>query len=179
MHIPPPAPRQTYWNRMILNAFWLVLLVHLLTQTVICLSMQGDCPELSGKSYLIGNVLLPDIMILGTLLVLEAIYKRRPLLSEISNVAASHLIAIVMILNLSDVFYVKPLIMLIPLLVSMLYLRSTYLKATSILCVTYMILLLLEPSVSDNSLRVQNMIIAFILTGTALAGFALIARGVI
>ncbi|AIQ66593.1 GGDEF domain-containing protein [Paenibacillus graminis] len=177
MHIPPPTPRQTYWNRMILNAFWLVLLVHLLTQIIICCSMQGDYPWLSGTSYLTGNVLIPVIMILGIILTLETIYKWRPLLSEICNVAASHLIAILMILNLNDIFYVKPLIMLIPLLVSMLYLRSIYLKATSILCVTYMILLLLDTSVYGNSLHIQNMIIAFILTGTALAGFGIIARG--
>lgn len=177
MHIPPPTPRQTYWNRLILNAFWVVLLVYLSTEIVISFSIREERPDFSSKSSLINNILIPDLIILGFLLMLEAIHKWRPLLSELSIIIASHLIAILMIWSISDEFHVKPLIMLIPLLVSMLYLRSIYLKASSILCLICMILVFLSTHASDYIVRVQNIMIALILTGAALAGFGIIARG--
>ncbi|WP_379158076.1 GGDEF domain-containing protein [Paenibacillus sp. sgz5001063] len=177
MHIPPPSPHQTYWNRLILNAFWVVLLVYLATQITISLSMRGEHPYYSSNSFLIHNVLIPDIILLSFLLTLEAIYKWRPLLSELSIIIASHLIALLIIINTSNTFHVKPLIMLIPLLVSMLYLKSSYLKVTSTLCLMYMILLFLNTSASNYTVHIQNIMIALILTGAALAGFGIIARG--
>ncbi|MBW4085648.1 diguanylate cyclase [Paenibacillus sp. S150] len=175
MRIPPLTPRQMYWNRVILNAFWLVLLVYLASQIVIYLSMGRQHPELSAGSF--DNVLVPDLMILGLLLVLEAIHKWRPLLSEVSIFTSSHLIAILMTLNLSSEFHVRPFLMLFPLLISIFYLRSGYLKATSILCLVYMVLLFVDASANNYILRIQHMITALIFTGSALAGFGIIARG--
>ncbi|WP_019914026.1 GGDEF domain-containing protein [Paenibacillus sp. HW567] len=177
MHIPPPTPRQMYWNRVILNALWVLLLVYLASQLFVSFSMWGHRPELSGGHYYISSVLIPDCIILALMLVLEAIGKWRPLLSELSIVVVSHLFAIVIIMNLSSEFHVKPLIMLLPLLVSILYLRKGFLNASSIICLLYIILLFLNTSAYDYTLRIQNIIIALVFTGTSLAGFGIIARG--
>jgi diguanylate cyclase (GGDEF)-like protein len=98
-------------------------------------------------------------------------------MSEFSIIVASHLYGILIIMNLSTEFHVKPLVMLLPLLVSMIYLKDSYLKASSAVCLLYIVMLFLNTSTYDYTLRIQNIIIALIFAGTALAGFGIIARG--
>ncbi|MFC6653775.1 GGDEF domain-containing protein [Paenibacillus rhizoplanae] len=177
MQIPPPTPRQMYWNRVILNTFWMAFIVYLTSQLYVYLSMWGHRPELSDKPYLIRHIWIPDAILFALLLILEAVHKYKPLLSEFSIILGSHLCGIVFILNLSSEYHVKPLIMLLPLLVSMIYLRENYLRISSVICLIYIILLFLNTSITDYTLRIQNIIITLILAGTSLAGFGVIARG--
>lgn len=177
MHIAPPTPRQIYWNRVLLNAFWMVLFVYLASQLFVSLSMWGHRPEFSGGQYFIYHILIPDSVLLALILTLEAVHKWKPFMSEFSIIVASHLYGILMIMNLSTEYHVKPLIMLLPLLVSMIYLNENYLKASSAVCLLYTIMLFLDTSAYDYTLRIQNIIITLIFAGTSLAGFGVIVRG--
>lgn len=177
MHIPPPTPRQIYWNRVLLNTFWIVLFVYLASQLFVSLSMWSHQPGFSGGQYFISHILIPDSILLILLLILEAIHKWKPLMSEFSIIVASHLYGILIIMNLSTEYHVKPLIMLLPLLVSMIYLRVNYMKASSVVCLLYIIMLFLNTNTYDYNLRIQNMIITMIFAGTSLAGFGVIVRG--
>ncbi|MEK4324995.1 GGDEF domain-containing protein [Paenibacillus sp. FSL R7-0312] len=177
MHIPPPTPRQMYWNRVLLNTFWMVLFVYLASQLFVALSMWGHRPELSGGQYFINHIVIPDSILLVLLLILEVVHKWKPLMSEFSIIVTSHLYGILIIMNLSTEFHVKPLIMLLPLLVSMIYLKDNYLKASSVICLIYIIMLFLNTATYDYTLRIQNIIITLIFAGTSLAGFGVIARG--
>lgn len=177
MHIPPPTPRQNYWNRVLLNTFWMVLFVYLASQLFISLSMWGHRPEFTNRQYFVTHVLIPDSIVLVLILILEAIHKWKPAYSEFSIVVASHIYAILIITNLSTEYQVKPLIMLLPLLVSMIYLKSSYMKASSAICLLYTILLFVNTSPYEYTLRIQHIIIALIFAGTSLAGFGVIVRG--
>ncbi|MDF9840904.1 diguanylate cyclase (GGDEF)-like protein [Paenibacillus sp. PastF-1] len=177
MHIPPPPPRQSYWNRVLLNTFWMVLLVCLASQLFISLSMWGHRPEFTDRQYFVTHVLIPDSFILVLILTLEAIYRWKPAFSEFSIVVASHIYAILIITNLSTEYEVKPLIMLLPLLVSMIYLKSSYMKASSLICLLYTVMLFMNTPVYEYTMRIQHIIIALIFAGTALAGFGVIGRG--
>ena len=177
MQIPPPTPRQMYWNRALLNTFWLVLFVYLASQFYITFSMWSYRPEFSGKQHLVMHILVPDSVLFILLLILETIHRYKPLLSELSILLTSHLYGILIILNLHSDFHVKPLIMLFPLLVSTVYLRENYLKASSVICLLYMVLLFLNTSIYDFTLRIQNIIITLIFAAVSLTGFAVIARG--
>lgn len=137
----------------------------------------GATGELSDNPYLIRHIWIPDAILFALLLILESVHKYKPLLSEFSIILGSHLCGIVFILNLSSEYHVKPLIMLLPLLVSMIYLRENYLRASSVICLIYIIMLFLNTSITDYTLRIQNIIITLILAGTSLAGFGVIARG--
>lgn len=177
MHIPPPTPRQTYWNRVLLNTYWIVLLVYFTSQLFVSLSLWGHRPAFSNRDYFISHILIPDSFILVLILFLEAIHRWRPLYSEFSIIVASHLFAILIIMNIGSEYHVKSLIMLIPLLVSMIYLKNSYLKASSAVCLLYIIMLFLNTSAYDYTLRVHNIITALIVAGTSLTGFGVIARG--
>ncbi len=177
MHIPPPTPRQNHWNRVLLNTFWLVLLVYLASQLFISLSMWGLRPEFSDRQYFVTHVFIPDSIILVLILILESIRKWKPEYSELSIVFASHIYAILIITNLSIDYPVKPLIMLAPLLVSMIYLKSSYMKLSSAICLIYTVMLFISTPSYEYTLRIQHVIIALIFAATALAGFGVICRG--
>lgn len=177
MHIPPPTPRQMHWNRLLLNAFWVVFLVYLTSQLYVAIAMHNRPPGLTITEYLILHIAVPDFILFVVLLILEAIYRYKPLLSELSIILASHLYGILIIMNLSADYRVKPLIMILPMLVSMICLKANYLKVSSFICLIYISILFLHTSIYDYTLRVQNIIITLIFAGTALAGFGVISRG--
>ncbi|WNS41869.1 GGDEF domain-containing protein [Paenibacillus sp. MMS20-IR301] len=155
----------------------MVLLVYLASQLFVSLSMWGHRPELSGGQYFVNHVLIPDSILLAMLLALEIVHKWKPWMSEFSIIVASHLFGILIIMNLSTEYHVKPLIMLLPLLVSMIYLKGIYLKASTTVCLLYTVLLFLTTPTYEYTLRIQNLIIAVIFAGTSIAGFGVIARG--
>ncbi|ASA25287.1 GGDEF domain-containing protein [Paenibacillus donghaensis] len=177
MHPPAQTPRQAYWNRVLLNAFWAVLIVYLCTQFLVSRSIWSDQPKTSTLDYMISHILVPDSLILMMMILLECTYRWRPSWSELAISAASHLYALLIIIHLGSEFHVKPLIMLLPLLVSMIYLKSSYLLASSSVCLVYTIALFIQTSHSDYTMRTQIIIIALIFAGTSLAGFGIIGRG--
>lgn len=123
------------------------------------------------------QVMVTDLIIVSLIIILEAIYRWKPLWTELSIMVTSHLLALLIIISLSDELYVKALIMLLPLLISMIYLKSSYMIATSAICLLYMIYLLTKTSIYAYIPIIQTIIISLIFIGTALAGFAVIARG--
>lgn len=123
------------------------------------------------------HVLIPDSVVALLLLALEAIHKWRQQWAELSIIAASHIYAVLIIANLSPDYHVKPLIMLLPLLVSMIYLRSNYLIASSFVCLMYILMLFISTPAYEYVLRIEHIIIAFIFAGTSLAAFGVIGRG--
>lgn len=177
MQIPPPTPRQMYWNRVLLNTFWLVLFVYLASQLFVYFSMSAHRPELSGRQYTLLHIWIPDSILFVLLLILEAVHRYKPLLSELLIILTSHLYGILIITNLSPDYHVKPLIMLLPMLVSMIYLKENYLRASSLICLFYIVILFLNTSIYDFTLRIQNIIITLIFAAVSLTGFAVIARG--
>lgn len=177
MHTPSLTPRHTYWNRVLLNTFWMVLLVYLVSQLVVSSSIWGHRPEFTGEPYFISHALIPASMILALILILEGIHRWKPLYSEFSIIIASHLYAMLIICSLSPEVHVKPLIMLFPLFVSMIYLKKSYMTASSILCLLYISLLFLHTAYNEYTLRMEYAITALIFAGTSLAGFGVIGRG--
>jgi diguanylate cyclase (GGDEF)-like protein len=174
---PPQTPRQTYWNRVLLNAFWMVLFVYLSSQLFVSLSMWGHRSGISAEGYFTSHVLVSNSVILALILTLECVYRWNPLFSELTITIASHFYAILIIMNLSPEFHVKPLIMLLPLLVSMIYLKRSYMMASSAVCLLFTIILFVTTSTFDYMLRLENILIALIFAGTSLAGFGVIGRG--
>jgi len=177
MHLSSQTPRQAYWNRVLLNVFWIVLLVDLSSQLFIFGSMWGYRPQVTAREYILSYIVTPDLIILTLLLALECIYKWKPQLSEASITVGSHLYAIFIIMFISPEIHVKPLIMMLPLLVAMIYLNSAYLIASTIVCAIYTIILFSTTSNYDYTLRVENIIISLIFAGTSLTGFGVIRRG--
>lgn len=177
MHSPPQTPHQTYWNRVLINVFWLLLLLYINSQLIFSLSVWSPSSVVATKGSFVDHALLACSIIFTLLLILECIYKWKPLWSELSITVASHLLAFLIIMNLNSGLHVKPLIMLLPLLVSMLYLNSRYMIATSAICLLYIMILFTHTSVSDYLMLTQNIIIALIFIGTAMAGFGVIRRG--
>lgn len=177
MHTTPQTPRQTYWNRVLINAFWIILIVYLCIQAFVSISLWSQRPETPTRGDFIMQVLVPDSIIVTLIVMLEIIYRWKPLWTELSITVTSHLFAFLIIINLSDELYVKSLIMLLPLLVSMIYLKSNYMIATSVICLLYIIILFLQTSVNEYLPLTQTIILSLIFAGTALAGFAVIGRG--
>lgn len=177
MHSPPPSPREVFWNRLLLNAFWMVLLVYLTCQLFVSFSMWGHHAQFTSRQYYTSHVLIPNSIALILILTLEAIHRWKPSYSEFSIIVASHVYAILMITNLSPEYHVKPLIMLIPLLVAMIYFKKRYMTASSAVCLVYSVILFLNTSAYDYSLRIEHIITFLIFAGTSTAGFLIIGRG--
>ena len=177
MFIPTQTPRATYWNRVLLNVLWVVLVVDLSSQLFVFGSMWGYRPQVTAGEYIIKYVLTPDLIILFLLLSLEGIYKWKPQFSEASITVGSHIYAILIIMFISPGIDVKPLIMLLPLLVSMIYLNNTYMIASTVICFVYSIFLFITTSTYDYTLRVENIIIVLIFACTSITGFGVIRRG--
>ncbi|MFC3749367.1 GGDEF domain-containing protein [Paenibacillus sp. GCM10012306] len=170
-------PREKYWNRMLLNAFWVILLVYFAGQLLILLVMGNGRLLISESEYIHIRMVLPDSMILMLLLLLEGIYRWKPSFSEISIIAASHVYAMIIILHISPDVAVEQFILLMPLLVSMIYLKSCYLIGSSVICLIYSAVLF-GTGVNYSYIEyTENIIIITIFAGTSLAGFAIIGRG--
>jgi len=161
------TPRHTHWDRVLLNAFWIILIVDLGLHLFISLC--------SGSRITDSIIPICIIIILNT--ILECIYRFKPQWSELAIMAVSHLLAFLIILSTTDKLYVISLTMMIPLLVSMIYMKSRYMIATSVICLLYIIFLFIQTTNHGYILITQTIIIALIFTGTALAGFAIIGHG--
>ncbi|OMD44189.1 GGDEF domain-containing protein [Paenibacillus odorifer] len=172
------TPRQTHWNRVLLNAFWIILIVDLCIHFLVSLCLWGKHPDttLTMGNYIIQSV-IPDSIIVTLIIILECVYKWRPLWSELTITVASHLFALLIIINLSNELYMISLIMLMPLHISMIYMKKSYMIATSAICLLYTIVLFIKTSSQGYIPITQTIIIALIFAGTALAGFAVIGRG--
>ncbi|MDT3428210.1 diguanylate cyclase (GGDEF)-like protein [Paenibacillus forsythiae] len=152
------TPRQLNWNRVLLNAFWIMLLVHVINQMY------------SSHS------LLPDLIILGTVLLLECIYKWKTAFSEISITIGSYFISSLIVFFLSENIHVKPFFLLFPLLVSMIYLRTTYLILSSTAALLYTAAVFGTTMDSDD-MRIEMIMTVSIIVATLLTGLAVIRRG--
>ncbi|AIQ10881.1 hypothetical protein PDUR_01740 [Paenibacillus durus] len=152
------TPRQLNWNRVLLNAFWIMLLVHLLNQ------------------MLNSHSLLPDLMILGVILLLECIYKWKTVLSEISITIGSYFISSLIIAFLSENIHVKPFFLLLPLLVSMIYLETLYLILSSTAALLYTAVVF-GRRVGNEDMRIEMILTISIIVATLLTGLAVIRRG--
>ncbi|MNO71934.1 putative diguanylate cyclase YcdT [compost metagenome] len=177
MHATPQTPRQTYWNRVLLNSFWIILIVYLSIQFIVSLSLWSQRPETPTRNDYIEQSLISDSIIVTLIIILELIYRWRPRWTQLAITVTSHLFAVLIIVNLSVELHVKSLIMLFPLLVSMIYLKSSYMIATSAICLLYTFILFSKTSIHEYLPVTQTIIIALIFAGTALAGFAVIGRG--
>ncbi|WP_313638999.1 GGDEF domain-containing protein [Paenibacillus sp.] len=177
MHTSSQTPRQTNWNRVLLNAFWIILLVDLSIHFWDSLCLWGQHPVTLTISKFITQSLIPDTLIVTLIIILECIYRWKPLWSELAITVASHLFAVLIIINLSDELYGISLVMMLPLLISMIYMKSSYMKATSAICLLYTIILFFKTSNHGYVPITQTIIISLIFAATALAGFAVIGRG--
>lgn len=177
MHTTSQTPRQTHWNRVLLNAFWIILIVDLSIHMFVSQCLWGQHSDTLTMGEFITQSLIPDSIILTLIIILELIYRWKPLWSELAITVASHLFALLIIINLNDELYVMSLIMLLPLLVSMIYMKSSYMIASSAVCLLYTIILFIKASNHGYVPITQTIIIVLIFAATALAGFAVIGRG--
>ncbi|MDH6370813.1 diguanylate cyclase (GGDEF)-like protein [Paenibacillus sp. PastF-3] len=177
MHTTSQTPRQTHWNRVLLNAFWIILIVDLSIHMFVSQCLWGQHSDTLTRGEFITQSLIPDSVILTLIFILEFIYRWKPEWSELAITVASHLFALLIIINLNDELYVKSLIMLLPLLVSMIYMKSSYMIASSAVCLLYTIILFIKASNHGYVPIAQTIIIVLIFASTALAGFAVIGRG--
>lgn len=177
MHTTPQTPRQTYWNRVLLNAFWLILLLYLSSQLFFSMSFWKDHSLTAMRGSFVDQSLLPCSILFILIIILECVYKWKPLWSELTITVTSHLLAFLIIMSLNSVLHVKPLILLLPLLVSMLYLNTRYMILAFAICLLYTIILFINTPAFDYILLSQNIIITLIFIGTSLAGFSVIRRG--
>lgn len=176
MHTTSQTPRQTHWNRVLLNAFWIILIVDLSIHFSVSQCLWGEHPE----TLTMGDItqsLIPDSIIVALIITLECIYRWKPLWSELAITIASHLLAVLIIINLSDELYVISLIMLLPLHISMIYMKNSYMIVTSAICLLYTVILFIRTSIYGYVPITETIFIALIFAGTALAGFAVIGRG--
>lgn len=158
---PTHTPRQLNWNRVLLNAFWIVLLVYISSQ------------------YLIDGLLLPDLIIVGVIILLECIYKWKPNVSQVSITVGSYVISILIITFIAADIRAFPFIMLLPLLVSIIYMKSAYLIISTITAILYLsgapeILGMAKAAPVSQEDRI---LAALIIIAISLTGFAVIRRG--
>ncbi|BCG56917.1 GGDEF domain-containing protein [Paenibacillus sp. URB8-2] len=156
---PSHTPRQLNWNRVLLNAFWIGLLVH------------------TSSRMFNSLILLPDLIILGVVILLECIHKWRPKLCEVSIMVGSYVISLFITILIPSNIQASLLIMLFPLLVSMIYLKNSYLIASTAFSLFYMIVQLSLLSVHNHIVWSESILISIIFAATALTGFAVIRRG--
>lgn len=176
MHTTSQTPRQSHWNRVLLNAFWIILIVDLSIHMFVSLCLWDQHPNTLTRGD-IAQSLIPDTIIVTLIIILECIYRWKPVWSELAITVASHLFPLLIIFNLNDELYVISLIMLLPLLVSMIYMKSSYMMASSAVCLLYTIILFIKTYSQGYVPMTQTIIIALIFAATALAGFAVIGRG--
>lgn len=177
MHTTSQTPRQTHWNRVLLNAFWIILIVDLSIHMFVSLCLWGQHSDTLTMGEFIAQSLIPDSIIVTLIIILECIYRWKPIWSELAITVASHLFALLIIINLNEELYVTSLIMLLPLLVSMIYMKSSYMIVSSAVCLLYTIILFINASNHEYVPITQTIIIVLIFAATALAGFAVIGRG--
>ncbi|KAA9000960.1 GGDEF domain-containing protein [Paenibacillus spiritus] len=172
----PPAPRQLNWNRLLINALWVVMFVQLFIQLFILWSVWGQSAFHNGNSVSRSHALLTDTLLLALLVLLEFINARRPDLSEGAIAAGSHVFAILLIMFMSPDIHAKPLLLLLPMLVTILYMRMGYLAASACVCLLYMLFLFGTSSQYDYALRIEHLIYTFVFLLSALTGYAVILR---
>lgn len=165
-------PRHLFWNRMMLNAFWVMLIAKIVCKAILYR------PPVHPLSEIITSLYMPDLLILCLMLGLEAINRLFPERSKLFIIAGSYLWAILAVDSISHTIHIRVLVMLVPLLVSMIYLNIRYLVAATLVSILVVVYWYAGPAhQSSSAYAVEGIIVAFIFAGVALTGFGVISRG--
>ncbi|MBY9080076.1 diguanylate cyclase [Paenibacillus sp. HN-1] len=155
---PLQPPRQFNWNRVLLNAFWIVLLIH------------------TSSQLLNSRLILPDLIIVGIIVLLESICKWKPEASEVSITVGSYIISVLIVAFLAPDVRVWPLILALPLLVSMIYMRTSYLFASTAGALLFLAILGGVQGLNASQLP-DSLLIGLMFAALALTGLGVIRRG--
>lgn len=167
--------RRTYWNRVLLYLFWGVLA----TKTVVHIFVFVTAWETSfgyAPPY-IARLLIPTALAVLLLGGLEGINRLYPRISEAAIAAGSYLFAFLIIASVSPDIHSRPLIMILPLLVSMIYLKSRYLIVSTVACCLAILILSRHAPDDGYFLRAEHTLSIFIFAGVAVTGLLVIRRG--
>lgn len=166
------------WNRIMLNIFWMLSVVVLISQLIIYTIVTETSPEhFTEISYIIHEIITPDAILLLLLLLLEAILRWKNEIAETAIVIGSHAMMIVILFFMNERFAVAPVLMVFPLLVATLFFRTVLLIVSLIISIAYIFYLFQYTEHTTRTGAVEFIVIGGLIIAIGITGLGVIRRG--
>jgi diguanylate cyclase (GGDEF)-like protein len=165
------------WNQIILRIFWFVLAIEFASQILIFFIVRRIVTLFPTKQYFWHNVALPDTILLIIIGTTTWITHKHSKYAEASQVLAAGIIALTIINFISSKVLIAPIVGLFPLMISMLYLNRRYLIYSTICCLLYVSIILVQNSQLDAYFVIGIIVIGSVFIATCLTGLGIIRRG--
>lgn len=167
------------WNRKIINAYWLVSLLIIVGQILFLVIDLKEDPNYSIKRFLIKYMLIPDSIIVLTLITTEFIYSYSKKFSKYLIIATSIVMVYAVFFNVSPSVAGRQIVIIIPVLISVLYLDRRVLAVScfidlSILWLAYAIF----PSQREILSIFELIIVTLGCASAAIIGIGVVSRGI-
>lgn len=170
-------PQRTNWQRRIIFILWALYGIVIVTQLIILDVAIHLVPDFSRIGYIQNNMGKPDLLFLLLMLAMEFYYRKVDAESEWSLIIGSNLIALTMVSFISADLRVGPVLFMIPLLVSILYLQRKYLFFSTSISLLYLVgKILAEPVLDGWDLSVSIILGSFYIA-VCFTGLGVIYRG--
>jgi two-component system cell cycle response regulator len=167
------------WNRNIINTYWLVSLLCVIGQILfLILDIKRD-PNYSIQRFLIKYMLKPDSIILLTLIVTELIYRYSKKLNKYLIIATSIVMVYAVFFNVKPEIPGRQIVIIIPILISVLYLNRRVLAVSCLIDVSILWLAyIIFPSQREILSVFELIIVTITCLSAAIIGIGIVNRGI-
>ncbi|MFD2670762.1 GGDEF domain-containing protein [Marinicrinis sediminis] len=168
------------WNEIVISCFWLVLFFYVIGQvTVLILSVQLDRAEFELQNYLIYHMLIPDLLVLILTISAQLLVRVKPVGSELGILILGTLVSYTIFSFMSGDIHGGQVILALPIITSILYFNKAHLLYSAIVNISYFIIKYIFFTPANGNVTPYEFVVSLLmLSGIALIGFGVIARGI-
>ncbi|SFF13694.1 diguanylate cyclase (GGDEF) domain-containing protein [Paenibacillus algorifonticola] len=173
------APRHdsSSWYRIILNVYWVLCILALTCQYTI-FAFQNTSPDdtfFSNRLFTY-DILVQNIFVLVVMVSLEVIIRYASRFIEKALITGAHLITMSFLFFLNTQLLTAPALLLLPMLITILFLRPYYLFVSLLVSMLYLFYIYFSNYYDEEFTTLDAFFFAGILIATAMVGFAIIHR---
>ncbi|WP_281890379.1 GGDEF domain-containing protein [Paenibacillus sp. YYML68] len=165
------------WSRKIVALLWIALLILLICQWTLYFILNYSYADFDGPRFLIWYTAAPDVFLVLAMGVIEFIRRKFPARTELAIIVIAHVVLMALVALISERLIVRSVLLILPILVTMLFMKRQYLVLSASICFLYMMgLYMLTPRVEFFSITTQ-VIIMGTFAAVVLTGFGMYMRG--
>jgi diguanylate cyclase (GGDEF)-like protein len=175
--LSPNGQYSIYWNRVILNVYWFVICLYTASQFLV-LFLQRNTAGFDSTSYITYYMVYPDAIQLVSMLFFETAHRIRMKYAQDIIVYGSILVAVTTSYFITPNIHGSQVVLILPLLVSMLSFKNTYMVVSSVCSFLFMIVMQIAVPLRSEVVNIYEFIlVTATIAATAFTGFGVIRRG--
>ena len=172
------VPDNGMFERNTMNILWMTLIIITLAQFIFYPFVASDDASITFSSFFFDNYTTINLFLILFNLALEAVIRLRRNLAEISIIIGVHLFTLVVVIARMEQVQIATVITLLPVILSIYYLRRDYIIYSFVMNVVFNVLILIINDTYDLMHVSMLIVIVSLALGTMMIGFGIMKRGI-